>query len=139
MIDNHCTVILRVLNCLNHLSVYEIFIHITLLMAEIFMMFLQIQKFAVRFPQLCDAESFLNCVRVSFHAWPLSNCVQGAYYFTYIFKCHFSNPFSLCARIPFAMDALCFFIFLFLCSLRCCILLYVAIEVHATTHCYVQN
>nr|CAB3470505.1 unnamed protein product [Digitaria exilis] len=39
----------RVLNCGNHLS---------------------IQKFALRFPQLCDAESFINCVKVSFDAGP---------------------------------------------------------------------
>uniref|UniRef100_A0A0E0A9M1 Poor homologous synapsis 1 PH domain-containing protein n=1 Tax=Oryza glumipatula TaxID=40148 RepID=A0A0E0A9M1_9ORYZ len=36
----------------------------TTLCATLYMSLLMIEKFAVRFPQPCDAESFLNCVKV---------------------------------------------------------------------------
>lgn len=46
-------------------------------MAKIFMHFisLQIQKFALRFPHLSDAESFLNCVKVQFPISVIQQCV----------------------------------------------------------------
>jgi hypothetical protein len=58
---------------------YGMCLHIKLTKLYIPLIFLQIQKFAVRFPHLGDAESFLNSVKVQYSIFLLSSDVIQAW------------------------------------------------------------